>query len=74
MTRLAYFSWYSGGLRVWDISNPAASTEVGRYIDPLGNDFWGAALAEDENGDRIILASDIDFGLFIFRYTGPVPA
>jgi hypothetical protein len=72
--QLAYFSWYSGGLRVWDISNPAAPTELGRYIDAKGNDFWGVALAEDPNGDRIILASDMDFGLFIFRYTGPVPA
>jgi hypothetical protein len=31
------------------------------------------ALAEDQNGDRIVLASDRDFGLFIFRYTGPLP-
>ena len=46
-------------------------TEVGRYIDPEGNNFWGVALAEDPNGDRIILASDRDYGLFIFRYTGP---
>jgi hypothetical protein len=30
------------------------------------------ALAEDQNGDRIVLASDRDFGLFIFRYTGPL--
>jgi hypothetical protein len=32
------------------------------------------ALAEDENGDRIVLASDRDFGLFIFRYTGTIPS
>src|SRR5919106_1215471 len=72
--KLAYFSWYSGGLRVWDISNPASPVEVGKYIDAKGNDFWGVAIVEDENGDRLILASDMDFGLFIFRYTGPVPA
>jgi hypothetical protein len=72
--KLAYFSWYSGGFRVWDISDPANPEQVGRYIDAKGNDFWGVALAEDPNGDRIILASDMDFGLFIFRYTGPVPA
>jgi hypothetical protein len=31
------------------------------------------ALAEDQTGDRIALASDRDYGLFIFRYTGPTP-
>jgi hypothetical protein len=68
--RLAYFSWYSGGFRVVDITDPANPTEVGHYIDAQGNNFWGVALAEDQNGDRIVLGSDRDFGLFIFRYTG----
>ncbi|HEU0245684.1 MAG TPA: PA domain-containing protein [Gaiellaceae bacterium] len=67
---LAYFSWYSGGFRVAEY-DATGITEVGHYIDPAGNNFWGVALAEDENGDRIVLASDRDFGLFIFRYTGP---
>jgi hypothetical protein len=71
--RLAYFSWYSGGFRVVDITDPANPAELGHYIDPNGNNFWGVALAEDQNGDRIVLASDRDFGLFIFRYTGPLP-
>jgi hypothetical protein len=71
--KLAYFSWYSGGFRVVDITNPANPTEVGHYIDPNGNNFWGVALAEKANGDRIVLASDRDFGLFIFEYTGPLP-
>ena len=71
--KLAYFSWYSGGLRVVDITDPANPEEVGHYIDELGNDFWGVALAEDASGNRIILASDMDYGLFIFRYTGAIP-
>jgi hypothetical protein len=71
---LAYFSWYAGGFRVVDFTDPENPVEVGRYIDPKGNNFWGVALAEDENGDRIVLASDRDFGLFIFRYTGIVPS
>lgn len=66
---LAYFSWYSGGFRVAEY-DASGITEVGHYIDPNGNNFWGVALAEDENGNRIVLASDRDFGLFIFRYTG----
>jgi hypothetical protein len=71
--KLAYFSWYSGGFRVIDFTDPSNPQEVGHYIDDNGNNFWGVALAEDENGDRIVLASDRDFGLFIFRYTGPIP-
>ena len=67
---LAYFSWYSGGFRVIDITDPAQPTEVGHFIDPKGSNFWGVALAEDQNGDRIVLGSDRDFGLYIFRYTG----
>jgi len=66
---LAYFSWYAGGFRVASF-DASGITEVGHYIDPNGNNFWGVALAEDQNGDRIVLASDRDFGLFIFRYTG----
>jgi len=71
---VAYFSWYSGGFRVFDISDPSNPAELGHYIDAQGNNFWGVALAEDENGDRIVLASDRDFGLFIFRYTGALPS
>jgi hypothetical protein len=71
---VAYFSWYSGGFRVFDISDPSNPAELGHFIDAQGNNFWGVALAEDENGDRIVLASDRDFGLFIFRYTGALPS
>ena len=71
--KLAYFSWYSGGFRVLDFTNPAEPVEVGRHIDVGGNDHWGVALAEDQSGNRIVLASDRDFGLYIYRYTGPMP-
>jgi hypothetical protein len=70
---LAYFSYYNAGFRVAQFGRTGI-TEVGRFIDEGGNDFWGVALAEDQNGDRIVLASDRDFGLYIFRYTGPIPA
>lgn len=70
---VAYFSWYAAGFRVVDISDPANPAELGHYIDDAGNNFWGVALATDQNGDRIVLASDRDYGLFIFRYTGALP-
>jgi hypothetical protein len=69
--KLAYLSWYSGGFRVAAFDDEGID-EVGHFIDEGGNDFWGVALAKDQNGDRIILASDRDFGLYIFRYTGPM--
>jgi hypothetical protein len=70
--KLAYFSWYNAGFRVAAYDSSSIQ-EVGHYIDPRGNDFWGVALAEDRQGRRIVLASDRDFGLYIFRYTGPMP-
>lgn len=69
----AYLSYYSGGMRALQIqcSNPAdASTcrlvEVGRYLDPQGNNFWGVE-AFVRNGQTFILGSDRDSGLWIFR-------
>jgi hypothetical protein len=70
--KLAYFSWYSGGFRVAAF-DATGIEEVGHFIDRGGNNFWGVALAEDQNGNRIVLGSDRDFGLYIFRYTGPTP-
>ena len=73
---LAYLSYYAGGLRAVQIqcSNPADTStcelvEVGGYLDPAGNDFWGVEVIPDpaNPGDVLILASDRDYGLFIFR-------
>lgn len=78
---LMYLSYYSGGLRALQIqcANPADTAtcelvEVGGYLDPAGNNFWGVEVianpADDPNvqGDEVlILASDRDYGLFIFR-------
>ncbi|HVM03922.1 MAG TPA: hypothetical protein VM242_02015 [Acidimicrobiales bacterium] len=78
---LAYLSYYAGGLVAVQIqcSNPADNAtcelvEVGGYLDPEGNNFWGVEVipnpADDPNvtGDEVlILASDRDYGLFIFR-------
>ena len=72
----AYLSYYSGGLRSLDIQcvNPADPStcklaEIGGYLDPKGNDFWGVEVIPDPSisGGQLILASDRDFGLFIFR-------
>ena len=84
---LAYLAYYSGGLVAvqiqcggvpYDMDNPPADTstcelvEVGSYLDPLGNNFWGVeTFVEDDPqspyfGQTVILASDRDSGLWIF--------
>lgn len=71
---LAYLSYYSGGLRALQIqcANPADTAtcelvEVGSYLDPEGNDFWGVETFIGEDGVTYILGSDRDSGLWIFR-------
>ncbi|MDQ3766940.1 MAG: CHRD domain-containing protein, partial [Actinomycetota bacterium] len=68
---LAYLSYYSGGLRVIRYGNNGIR-EVGHYIHKDGNNFWGIEthLLPDSNR-KLILASDRDSGLWIFKYTGP---
>jgi hypothetical protein len=68
-----YVSSYSGGLRALDIQcvNPADRetcelVQVGSYLDPQGNDFFGIE-AFVRGGSTIVLASDRDSGLWIFR-------
>jgi len=69
---LAYLSWYAAGFRVVDFSTGQLK-EVGRFIDQGGNDFWGVQIHKTATGERLILASDRDSGLYVLRYTGPRP-
>ena len=57
----------------YDPANPPADTgtcelvEVGSYLDPAGNNFWGVeTFVDEESGQTVILASDRDSGLWIF--------
>ena len=78
---LAYLSYYSGGMRVvqiqcggvpYDPENPPASTstcelvELGGYLDPNGNDFWGVEAFIGDDGRTYVLGSDMDYGLWVF--------
>ena len=77
---LGYISYYNAGFRVVRFNKQGIS-EVGRFIDQGGNDFWGVFPIGDETvghgyasptggNNPFVLASDRDFGLYIFRYTG----
>ena len=67
---LAYLSHYAGGLRVISYAGGALA-EVGKFIDVGGNNFWGVEVHKHPNGQKYILASDRDAGIYIFQYTGP---
>ncbi len=72
---LAYLSYYAGGLRVIRFG-PQGIEEAGHYIAEGGNNFWGVEVHKLPQGtpgrgkETLILASDRDSGLWIFRYTG----
>jgi len=66
-TNVAYLSYYAGGFRVVEYGKKGL-TEVGAFIDEGGNNFWGVEVWHDEHGDKYVLASDRDFGLYVFRY------
>src|ERR671915_1144362 len=66
---VAYSSYYSGGMRVFTFG-PQGLTETGKFIDRGGNNFWGVEQFTLGN-QRYFAGSDRDFGLYIFRYTGP---
>src|SRR5919109_4288693 len=63
---LAYSSYYAGGVRVFRFGE-AGIDEVGHYIHPDGNNFWGVetfvptgAAAGDLEGKRLFAGSDRD--------------
>ena len=69
---IAYLSYYAGGFRVLRIEN-GQLVERGRYIDAGGdggNNFWGVQVWQHA-GKEYVLASDRDYGVYIFEYTGP---
>ena len=65
----AYLAYYAGGLRAMQIVG-GKLVETGGYLDRAGNDFWGVEVFV-RNGEPIILGSDRNTGLWIFRRTGP---
>jgi len=70
---LAYLSYYAGGFRVLKIVGTGSNArleEVGHFIDEGGNNFWGVQVFQ-KGGKEYVAASDRDYGLYIFEYTGP---
>lgn len=79
-----YSSWYSSGMRIVDVSDPADPVEIGFFVPPPSVDPQGYWLAPDGSsrmamvwevhvaGD-LIFVSDMNSGLWIVRYLGDEP-
>ena len=63
-TRRAYVSYYAAGFRVLEYGTRGLR-EVGAFIDEGGNNFWGVEVHR-VRGRKLVLASDRDFGLYVF--------
>ncbi|MCP3976214.1 MAG: peptidoglycan DD-metalloendopeptidase family protein [bacterium] len=79
-----YVAWYSDGVRIVDVSDPAAPVELAHFIPPLRNDpqgywdtpdgspvfamVWGVHVSED-----LVYISDMNTGLWIVQYPVPIP-
>jgi hypothetical protein len=77
---LFFQSWYSAGLRAWDVSNPWTPTEVGVFVprpeypdvvEPFRDspDVWTWPHPVLYNG--LLYVVDENSGLFILKYRGP---
>ena len=67
MAEVGYLSWYAGGFRVVDFSG-GRLREAGRFVDPAGSNFWGVELDARRDGRQFVVASDRDYGLYVFRF------
>jgi Ca2+-binding RTX toxin-like protein len=67
---LAYSSYYAGGMRVFRFGD-SGMEQTGKFIDQGGSNYWGVEQFTTSQGQRLFAGSDRDFGLYIFRYTGP---
>jgi RTX calcium-binding nonapeptide repeat (4 copies)/PA domain len=67
---LVYSSYYAGGMRVFRFGD-AGLEQTGKFIDQGGSNYWGVEQFTTPQGDRLFAGSDRDFGLYLFRYTGP---
>jgi hypothetical protein len=81
----SYASWYSDGVRVVDLSNPARPREVAWFVPPPTPPRQTAATAQGGRRDMpvvwgvfpwkdMVLASDMNSGLWVFRVTGNAEA
>ncbi len=74
----AYVAWNSDGLRVLDLSNPAAPREIASFVppdtvDPTGTVPPKAFVTGVATTARHVVISDMNSGLWVLTKPGPVP-
>jgi hypothetical protein len=68
---LVYATWFSGGLRIVDVADPALPVEVGHYIpEPIGDAAVPASNDVDVDERGLIYLLDRDRGLDIVEFSG----
>src|SRR5919106_707253 len=63
--KLVYVSYYAAGFRILRYGDKGLE-EIGAFIDEGGNNFWGVEVHKIGK-QPYVLASDRDFGLYIFQ-------
>ena len=67
---LAFAAWYTAGLQILDLTNPASPQRVGWYdTHPSSNGFNGAWGVYPFASSGNIYVSDIQTGLYVFTFT-----
>jgi hypothetical protein len=66
---IAYLSYYAGGFRIVQFGDDGI-TEIGAFVDAQGSNFWGVEI-HTIKGKDYVLASDRDYGLYIFETVDP---
>ncbi len=75
---LIYVTWYDEGVRVMDISNPAAPQFVAHYLSPRfaspgRNDRHTREIWQDAATNLLYVTDGNGGGVTVLRYTGPMP-
>jgi hypothetical protein len=58
----AYLAWYADGVRLVDISNPAAVTELASWVPARAPQVWSVSFMDD-----YVVVGDVNTGLHILR-------
>jgi hypothetical protein len=81
---VVFATYYSGGLRAIDISDPTAPVEVGHYLNkPVAEVRWATygspgayepyplAFSYPVTHDGYVIYGDVNSGIYVLEYTGP---
>lgn len=65
-----YCSWYQGGVRAYDVSDPADPAEVAAYVSPDGQPFWHAVDLPHDAGNYTLAPERDGRGIVVLELTG----